>query len=152
MKRMQFSIALLLVCAAPAFAWQDTSSSVDRQANETYSKNSVPPVPAANLGDNLPADTGRPDIDASADQQARETYERNAQPTVPSASYDRTHPALINNGARPIGYHRHHHHRTRHHRRIHRGHVAGNLPVIDHDADRAIVTLASTPTTIPPRN
>src|SRR4249919_2558931 len=142
-----FTLALVFSAAAPAQdAYQtssdpgattqdvDTSSPVDRQAEDTYQKNSQPPVPAAPLAPDRPADMRPKDISGSADQQAAETYRANALPPVPTAHYGRT----------SVPSHRHSH-RRRHHR-----HAAGYRPIADHRADHTLVEPTSTPDTIPP--
>jgi hypothetical protein len=116
----------------------DNSSEVDRQAADTYYKNTVPPVPAAPLPPDRPADMRPKDINGSADVQAAQTYRRNTIPPVPVA-----------HNARPVyGYSyrmRHHHHRH-HHRRRH--HVAA--VVIERRADQQIVEPTNSPITTPP--
>jgi hypothetical protein len=117
----------------------DNSSEVDRQAADTYYKNSVPPVPAAPLPPDRPADMRPKDINGSADIQAARTYRRNAIPPVP-----------VEHNARPIyGYsHRMRHTHRRHHHRRSRHRVAAR--VIEHRADQQIVEPTNSPITIPP--
>ena len=94
MNRLTPCIALALAFSAPAFAQDgydpaadtqgvDTTSPVDRQAAETYRKNVLPPVPAAPLPADRPADMRPKIITGSADVQAQETYRKNALPPVP---------------------------------------------------------------------
>jgi hypothetical protein len=116
----------------------DTSSPVDRQAEDTYEKNAQPPVPAAPLAPDRPADMRPKDITGSADVQAAETYRSNVSPTVPPAPYGRTSATIR---------YRTLHYGSRHHR--HR-HVAGDPPIVDHRADHAIVEPTSTRITVPP--
>jgi hypothetical protein len=134
MNRLAFRIALALAFSAPAFAQDgydpesdiqgvDTNSPVDRQAAETYRKNMLPPVPAAPLPADRPADMRPKIITGSADRQAQETYRKNALPPAPATR---------------------HRHRHRHHR------VASDRVQIDRRADDAIVEPAAT--TIPPHD
>jgi hypothetical protein len=143
MNRLPISIVLAFVLLAPAFAQNgtdqstdeqavDTSSTVDRQAQETYSKNTQSPVPAARLAPNRPADMRPKDITRSADQQASETYYKNVRSPVPAAHL--------------------YSYRMKHHRAAHRRHVAGDPPIIDHRADHEIVEPTSTNITIPSDN
>jgi len=115
----------------------DNSSEVDRQAADTYYKNTVPPVPAAPLPPDRPTDMRPKDINGSADVQAAQTYRRNAIPSVPVA-----------HNARPIygySYRMRHHHRRHHRRRRH--HVAA---LDEHRADQQIVEPTNSPITTPP--
>jgi hypothetical protein len=153
MNRLPIFVALALAFSPPAFAQNadqtsdpaadthgvDTSSTVDRQAMETYSRNAEPPVPAARLAPDRPADMRPKDITGSADPQASEVYNSNALSPVPVARYGRTGTAFRYS------------HRTKH-RPMRHGHVAGDPAVIYHSADHAIVEPTSTSITIPPGN
>jgi hypothetical protein len=90
------------------------------------------------------------DITGSADRQATETYRKNAQSPVPIARYGRTGAALSGNNSNAVA-HRYSSSRKRH-RTAHRGHVAGDPPIVDHSADPAIVEPTSTNITVPSGN
>jgi len=140
MTRLAIFAALALAFSATALAQDgydpsvdtqdvDTTSPVDRQANDTYEKNAVPPVPAAPLAPDRPADMRPKDISGSADLQAAQTYRANARPPVPVARH--RHSAVVFRYA-----HHRRHRRHRHH------HVAVNS---------AIPVPTSTGATTPPR-
>ena len=136
MNRLALPIALALAISAPAFAQYgydpaadtqdvDASSPVDRQAEDTYRSNALPPVPAAPLPADRPVDMRPKIITGSADQQARETYRKNALTPVPG---------------------------RRHHRRARRHRIAVEPVIAYPDADDTIVPPPAATITIPPRD
>jgi len=114
MIRTYIFLALAFALAAPAAAQDtsvDNSSSVDKQATETYSKNARSPVPAAPRGsESLNVPPSR--IPMTADEQARQTYQSNFRPPVPAAPY---YQARVATTGVVVYRHRHHRHRHRHH-------------------------------------
>lgn len=144
MNRLVMAVAMTLALLPSAYAQEaapwpdpaadtqgvDNSSPVDRQADETYRKNALPPVPAAPLPRDRPADMRPKIITGSADRQHAQTYRKNALVPVPATQH--ATPASLRY---PPPLHRH--------RARHRRHVV---------IDPVIVEPTSTSITIPPHD